>query len=72
MKLETKFNAGDTVFYIHDAHVVETIVRGFKIERLDGVTTVTYLCNDDATAKVHLKVNEDKAYPTKQELLNSL
>lgn len=73
MTIETRFNEGDKLFFISDAKkVVETVVRGFKIERIDGVTKTIWLCNTKPDEKIHLKVEDQFAYPSKQALLNSL
>lgn len=77
MKIETKFKENDRVFFLYNTKVVDSIVNGFKIERLpNGLcghkTTITYLCNKEPDAKVNIKVDEENAFPSKEELLKSL
>lgn len=81
MKIETKFNEGDVIFFIHDGRVIKTNVRGFTITRMAGVDSryeneIVYLCSSGETPTqkplVHVKVNEKRAYATKEDLLKSL
>lgn len=73
MQIKTKFNEGDTIFFISpNKKAVSSILRGYKIEILNGETTIICLCNEDIGAGIHIKVDEKDAYPSKQELLNSL
>ena len=73
MTIETKFNDVDKIFFIHNAKVLDSVVRGFKIERTDGKNTITYLCNKDNEDKMlRLKVEEENGFPTKEALLQSL
>lgn len=74
MKIETKFNEGDAIFFISDAKkVCKSIVRGIKIEILKGKKTITNLCSDDKEEKtVFLKVDDTNAFPSKEKLIESL
>lgn len=77
MKIETKFKEGDKIFFISDAKkVVSTTVQGFIIERLpkkdEMRTSIIYLCNSEAGSNVNLRVNEEMAFVSKDELIQSL
>lgn len=76
MTIETKFDEGDTVFFLHNSKVIKSTVQGFKIERLPTkdahVTTITYLCNSEEGERVNIKVDEAIAFSTKEKLLKSL
>lgn len=73
MTIETKFNEGYTVFFLNHDKVLDTIVRGFKIERSLGLTTIIYLCNkEEEKPIISVKVPEEKCFISKKELLNSL
>lgn len=74
MKIELQFNEGDKIFFIHDKKCLDSTVRGVKIEILNGKKEVTYLCrkDNDVDKLVHLKVKEEDAFKSKEELLNSL
>ena len=73
MKIETKLNENDAVFFISNKKVVDSIVRGVTIERLHKKTTITYLCNKDkGEQRIHIKVEEEDAFRSKEELLKSL
>lgn len=76
MTIETKFEVYDEIFFISNKKVCKSQVRGIKIEVTscpqEISTSIIYLCNDDADARVHLKVDENDAFKTKQNLLESL
>lgn len=74
MTIETRFNEGDKIFFInvHTMKVVESTVRGYKIEALNGVTEITWLFNDEPDKNVNGKVQDKFAYKTKEELLKSI
>lgn len=77
MKIETKFDEGDTIFFLHNKKVLKSVVQGFKVERLpkngkDHKTEITYLCNSESDQLVNLKVSEQDAYASKEQLLKSL
>lgn len=77
MTIVTKFQENDKVFFLHNSKVIDSIVRGFKIERLpnglDGHNTlITYFCAREPELKVSVKVEEENAFPTKEDLLKSL
>lgn len=77
MKIETKFNIYDDIFFLNNNKKVSSMkIRGVKIHvtsnEIEIVEEVTYLCNNDADARVHIKVLEQDAYSSKKELLKSL
>lgn len=72
MEIKTKFNEGDEIFFISpNKKAVSSILRGYKIEILNGERTIICLCAEDVGAGIHLKVDEKDAYPSKQELLKT-
>lgn len=77
MKLETKFNIGDEVFFVKDNRVTSSKVTAVKIEvnqKLGFVTEiVTYgLECDRHNGQYEQDHLEDLLFPTKQSLLDSL
>ncbi len=72
MKIETNFNDGDTIYFLNDKKVCDTIVRGVKIEQLNGILSIIYLCNKEEGGNVHIKVYQDDAFKSKSALLKSL
>lgn len=77
MKLETKFNPYDEIFFLHNKKVITSKIRSIKVEIISNPPTtidteVTYLCSQDADAKVFIKVDQKDAYETKEKLLKSL
>lgn len=85
MTIKTKYDVGATIFFLHDNKVIETIIRCIKIDNkqinAEGFVKqeITYLCKADEpdwagniTDRVHLKVLEEHAFPSKEELLKSL
>lgn len=78
MEIKTNHSVGSKVFFISDAKkVCESIIRGIKIEvkECDGGgldTEITYWCNAQPDQRVYVKVDENNAYKSKQDLLNSL
>lgn len=77
MTIETKFKEGDTIFFLKESKVLQNIVRGIKIERRKKekgyVNEIVYLCNsDEAETLVHIKVPEEIAFKSKQDLISSL
>ena len=73
MKIETKFNDGNPIYFIHEAKVLNSIVRGFKIERINGVMSTIYLCCKDKDEKsAFIRIKEEHGFPTKEALLKSL
>lgn len=77
MKIETKLNLGDDIFFIHNKKVIQSLVKGIKIEvQSNGIESnpdVTYLCGVSEDHKlVAIKCAESDAYKSKKELINSL
>lgn len=74
MTIETRFKEGDAIFFInsHTMKVVESIVRGYKIECLHGETEITWLYNNEVDQKVNGKISDKFAYPNREELLKSI
>lgn len=72
MKLETKFNIGDTVFYIALKKCHKSTVRKIVIELSETKSEVTYMVSDCADSMCRVKVNENDAYKSKDDLINSL
>lgn len=78
MRIETKFNIGDTVHFLHNNKSLDSVVRGFKIEyREDTITQknpdIIYLCcKEPPPTNLFIKVNEDDLFPSKEKLLKSL
>jgi len=84
MDIKTKFNIGDTIWFLHDNKVIETIIRKARIEisnkapnaehgEVSIVLEVIYLCNrEDAKATINVKVEEQFAFKSKSDLLKSL
>lgn len=76
MTIETKFNRGDKIFFLSPGNpkVISSTVQGFKIElhSISKNPTITYLCNGERESNVNVKVEEERAFKTKEELLKSL
>lgn len=77
MTIETRFNEGDKIFFISNKKAIESVVREIKIHRLQNEkdvyhNQVLYLCNKDGNALVNIKVEEDDAFASKEDLLKSL
>lgn len=83
MTLEVKFKEEDEIHFLHNNKHCKSIVRGFKYERrpvkrkgvngpVEYTDEVTYLCNQEPDTTVFVMVSEDKAYPTKEALIQSL
>lgn len=76
MNLETKFDVYDKVFFLHNNKMCTSVVKGIKIDitscPIEIATEVTYLCSDNNDAQVFIKVPEETAYSSKEELLQSL
>lgn len=82
MNIETKFNIGEEIFFLHERAMVKSVVRQIKIDVIEGNVNVvspvhgigiTYLCNKDLTEKsIYLKVEERHAFKSKEDLIASL
>lgn len=76
MTIETKYNVYDEIWFLANNKSCKSKIRGIKIEvssnEIEITETVTYLCNEEADARVHIKVEQSNAFPTKEALLQSL
>lgn len=73
MKIETKFNIGDTIFFLHENRVLESIIRSIKIDvKEPDDFNIIYVCNKDEDSVVGIKVNEGIVFGSKKQLLSSL
>jgi hypothetical protein len=62
MKIETKFNCGDTIYYFKNNQIVSLIVYEIKLEVVDHQTrSIRYLNNSSSSTL------EKDAFITKQE-----
>jgi len=76
MTIETKFDISDKIFFISNKKSHSSIIRGIKVDvafcPIETNIKITYLCNEDSDARVHIKIEEEDAYKTKEELLQSI
>jgi hypothetical protein len=72
MKLETKFNIGNKVFFLAQRKVAESKVKEIKIEVSDNRINIIYICTLQDDHIVGIKVNEEDAFKSKEILLKSL
>lgn len=73
MDIKTRLNLGEDIFFLNEAKVIQSIVRGMLIfVEQDGSVLVKYLCNKDPDQRVNIKVSEDIAFKTKTALIKSL
>lgn len=76
MIIETKFNIGDTIYFISigNLKVNNSTVQGIKILITEDheQDELIYLCNQDKGERVHLKVHDKDAFASKEALLKSL
>lgn len=70
MKIETRFNCGEKVFYLNDNKIVQEEIYEINITARGGFI-VEYLFNRKGNTSPHC-VNETKVFATKEELINSL
>lgn len=73
MKIETSLNVNDDIFFLNERKVISSKVRGIKIE-VDNkkIAKVVYLCNQEKDQHVNLKVEQDCAFKSKEDLIQSL
>lgn len=80
MEIKTKFQPLDQIYFIaNNKKVIMSTVQGVKVEvreREKGSNTswetdICYLCNDERS-NVNIRVNENDAFESKEELLKSL
>jgi hypothetical protein len=72
MKIETKLNFGDKVFFLFENKVISSKVQRIKIEVAGDSVEVVYVCNNEDDKQVGIKVVEKFAFKTKQQLIESL
>lgn len=76
MEITTKHEVYDKIFFLNDKKVCNSVIRGIKIEvtscPTEIETNVVYLCNEESDARVHIRVEEQHAYKTKELLLKAL
>lgn len=66
MKVSSKFNIGDKVYFITDNKVQRSDITGVSISVLGGETKVEYTLHFDST------IDENLVFATKEELIKSL
>ena len=82
MKIETKYNIGQEVWFMHNNHAEFATIRGFQViygkgeyygEYLNGneILGINYLVRTDDNKIMNIKC-ESEFFPTKEELLKSL
>jgi len=77
MKIATKLNLYDDIFFIHNKKAIKSTVKGIKIEissnNIEHNIDVIYLCGvSDDHKLVAIKCDEIDAFKTKEELIKSL
>ena len=74
MSNNLKFKIGDTIFFLHNKKVLSTIIREIVVHYSVKGKDVKYLCASETNKSsiVMLKIDEQDAFSTKQELLDSL
>lgn len=71
MKIETKYNIGDLVWWKTESHNGSGIVKGAKIQIGEDDLTISY--NVSLTDyNLYLPFKEQDLYPTQEEMLKSL
>lgn len=72
MKIETKLNIGDAIFFILEKKVINSTIQGMKIQVSEKETEIIYLCNSEKDKQVNIKVDEKDSYKSKEDLIKSL
>lgn len=76
MTIETKYNMYDDIFFLSNKKACQSKIRGMKItvnsSPIEIINDIVYLCNTDSDSNVFIKVSEQDAFKTKEELLKSL
>lgn len=72
MKIETKFNMGDSAFVMYNNKVVPILIMGvhYSLDKYTGETTYYYA--DISTDNGLERFKEKEVFKTKKELLESL
>ena len=74
MKIETKFNAGDKVWFIHESKAIEKEVHSIKIEIEKSETFINYFINMsevDGAFNFNL-LKENQLFTSKQSLIDNI
>jgi hypothetical protein len=71
MIVETAFDIGNNIFFLHNHKFISSKVQGIKIEVRDTVE-ITYLHNREDGQMINGKVDGKLAFKTKEDLLKSL
>ena len=66
MEIKTKFNPGDIIWCIYENKAIRSKITGVGISVYETVSTIEYTIDKDE------RINEDKVFSTKEELLKSL
>ena len=72
MKIETKYNIGDEVWFIADGEICNEKITAIHIHVTISEVYITYSCDDDIVGQTLNTAAEKYFYPTKEELLKSL
>lgn len=72
MKITTKLEIGDSVFFLHESKVISSILREMKVFITADKVEILCICNSEPDARVGIKVNESLCFKSKKELLESL
>lgn len=76
MKIETKYNIGDEVWYMESNKACSRIIKAIRVTSYGKINIVEYgylnhpECGDERTH--WLEYHECRLFPTKEELLKSL
>lgn len=81
MKIETKYNIGQEVWFMYRNHTASAIIRGYQVIVGEGeyygefsgsvISRINYLVRT-AGNEIHDIKSEHELFPTKEELLKSL
>lgn len=69
MEVKTKFNIGDTIYFMYDNKVCNSFVRSVSVWIGKESTDIKYYMDRD---KDRIPITEDESYATKEELIASL
>lgn len=69
MEIKTRFNIGDTIYFMYDNKVCNSSVCSISVWMGRDSTDIKYYVNRD---KDNILITEDKSYATKEELIASL
>lgn len=77
MDINTKFECYEEIWFISNKKAISSKVKDIKIDvkSISGIeiaTNILYVCNEDSTSNIEIKVSEEDAFKTKEELLKSL